>query len=359
MNETIRSTHRRPLLAWSLAAAGLVAVWAAPASAQDKVILAGYGGSIEKLMTDTVIPAFEEATGIEVTYVVGTAMGNYSKVLAAKNAPEIDVYWSNGLTHAAGKQLGLYDALDPEIVTNLDQVFNAARDPDDIGVSSYVLATGIEYNTDAFEEAGIPAPTSWNDLWRPELKGKVALYNFNVAYSQDLIVILSRLNGGSEEDVQPGLDKLKALVADGNVSSFVATPAELDNIMAQGQAWVTVNGSTRAYIMKDSGAPIDFVFPDEGAGFFNNYFDVVKGAPNPEAAQILVNYLIGEEAQALISEGLIVAPVNRNVAVSPELAERVPDGDAELEKLIVIDRQAMNANLDDWADRWNREVEAQ
>ena len=104
-----------------------------------------------------------------------------------------DVYWSNELTHAAGKQQGLYEKLDPKIVTNLPDIIDIARDPDGIGSGIYMIATGLHYNSQAFREAGIPKPSSWEDLWNPRLKGKVALYSFDVAYSQDLLVLLTHI----------------------------------------------------------------------------------------------------------------------------------------------------------------------
>ena len=108
------------------------------------------------------------------------------------------------------------------------------------------------------------------------MKGKVALYSFDVANSQDLLVLLTKLAGGTERDVRPGHEKLKALRSSGNLVMFASSPAELDNMLVQGQAWMTVNGSARAYIRKDKGAPIDFAFPKEGAGYFTNYFEILR-----------------------------------------------------------------------------------
>jgi putative spermidine/putrescine transport system substrate-binding protein len=224
-------------------------------------------------------------------------------------------------------------------------------------VGSHVQVTGFQYNSQKFREAGIPAPTSWNDLSDPRLKGKVALYNFSVAYSQDLIVLLTKIAGGTEKNVQPGIDKIKALRNSGNLVSFASSAAELDNMLIQGQAWISVNGGPRAYILKDRGAPIDFAVPKEGGGFFTNYFDVVKGAPHPKAAQLLVNFLISPEVQLVIAQDVVAAPINRKVTVPDSLKDRIPMGEEQLSKLIRIDRAEMNRQLDHWADLWNREVE--
>jgi putative spermidine/putrescine transport system substrate-binding protein len=214
---------------------------------EKEVVLAGYGGTIEQF-TRKMIAEFEKQTGIHVNLVVGTALSNYSKVLATKERPEIDIYWSNGLTHAGGKQLGRYEKLDPKLVTNLPDVFALAKDPDGFGVASYVTDEGLQYNVDEFKKAGLAPPTSWFDLWDPKFKGKVALYSFKIAFSQDLLALMARLTGGDENNVDKALAKIKELKTSGNAVVFANTPAEMDNIMVQGQAWLTYNVALRALI---------------------------------------------------------------------------------------------------------------
>lgn len=360
--ETKSMTQTRGFAARLAALAAAVCLcWsgaALAADAEDTVVFAGYGGTLEQFLRNTILPSFEKATGIKLQLVIGTALSNYAKVVASRSNPEIDVYWSNELTHAAGKQQGLYARLDPAVVTNLPDVIDIARDPDDIGVASYLLANGIEYNTKALADAGIPAPRSWNDLWDPRLKGKVALYSFGIAYSQDLLAIMTRLAGGKETDIKPGLEKIKSLRTIGNLARFATTPAEMDNMLVQGQAWVTVNGSTRAFILNDKGAPISFSFPKEGAGFFTNYLDPVKNAPHPMAAQVFINFLLRPDIQLEIAKETVAAPINRKVAVPADLARKIPYGDEQLKNLIHIDRVVMNRDLDNWAEQWNREIES-
>lgn len=359
-----RTRSKRFHLTCALAALSVAAAFAfAPAAraqsagAENEVVLAGFGGTLEQFTRKDIIPAFEQATGIKVKYVVGTALSNFSKIVASRANPEIDVYISNELTHVAGKQQGLYEKLDPKVVTNLADVLDLGKDPDNIGVVSYFLGTGLHYNTKALADAGIPAPTSWNDLWDPRYKGKVALYSIGVAYSQDLLALLTRLDGGNEKNIRPGLEKVKQLKSIGNVAMFASSPAELDNMLVQGQAWIAVNGSPRAFILKERGAPIDFAFPKEGAGFFSNYFDVVKNAPHPKAAQLLVNFLISPEIQLLYAKNTVAAPINRKVVLPDGLKSMVPSRDEDIRKMIRIDRAEMNRQLDSWTEMWNREVE--
>lgn len=355
---TRRGVVMRALALFALAVAVPGTGMAQTAGAEAEVVLGAYGGTYEQFMRKEIIPAFEKASGIKIKIVIGTALSNYAKVVASRANPELDVYWSNELTHAAGKQQGLYEKLDPKVVTNFADVYTASKDPDGIGVASHIQVTGFQYNSKAFRDAGIPAPTSWNDLFDPRLKGKVALYDFSVAYSQDLLVLLTRVAGGTEKDIRPGLERIKTLKSSGNLAMFASSPAELDNMLIQGQAWITVNGSPRAYILKDRGAPIDFAAPKDGAGFFTNYFDVVKNAPHPRAAQILVNFLISPETQLVIARDVVATPINKKVVIPASLKGRIPVGDDQLNKLVRIDRVEMNRQLDNWADLWSREVEA-
>jgi putative spermidine/putrescine transport system substrate-binding protein len=205
-DQRIRVTRRASLAMAASLAAGY-GLRARPGHAQTprtegEVVFAGYGGTFEQFIRNDIIPVFERTTGIKMKLVVGTALSNFAKVMAARNSPEIDVYWSNELTHEAGKQQGLYEKLDLAVMTNLPDIVDSAKDADNVGVASYVMATGIQYNSKVFADAGMPAPAAWSDLWNPRLKGKIALYTFNVAYSQDLLAILTRLAGGTEKGHQ-------------------------------------------------------------------------------------------------------------------------------------------------------------
>jgi putative spermidine/putrescine transport system substrate-binding protein len=339
------------------AAAMALGASAHSAAAQEQIVLASYGGTIEQFMRGTAIPEFEKATGIKVVYVVGTALSNYSKVLATKGRPEIDIYWSNDITHLTGKLQGLYDKLDPNIVTNLPDVLDFARDPDGIGVASHISSTGIQYNTKKFKEAGWEPPTSWMDLWDPKYKGRVALYSIGVLYSQEFLGVMTRVLGGNENDIGPAIKKIKALRDTNGVVAFPTSPADMDNVMVQEQAWITTNASIRTLALKQRGSVLEYVTPKEGAALFSVNFEVVKGAPNPTGAQKFINHMIGADMQTKAMAGMGYAPVNKKVTIPPEWENYMPSVKT-IDSYIRLDRKVMNAHLDEWIETWNREIES-
>ena len=143
----------------------------------------------------------------------------------------------------------------------------------------------------------------------------------------------------------------------GNLAIMVPTPAELDNLVTQGTAWVTVTGSSRSFPLKNRGAPIELAYPKEGAIALAVVLDVIKNAPHPNAAQALVNHLLSDDSQAILAkEGF--GPLNKNVKLAADLAGDVPYGLERMNSLVSLDRGKMNAKLDEWNELWAREIEA-
>ena len=348
------TSHRRAALVvavalgLSLGAAGL------PAQTREVVFL-GFGGTHERNMKDRVLPPFERKHNVKVVYVTGTMAANFARVQAQKGRPEADVLWNNDLVHVVGKRMGLFEKLDPARVTNLKDVYDVARDPESIGVMQGFQAEGLQYNTKVFRDRGWSAPTSWYDLWKPEFKGRVGVYAGTNAYTQYFIPMLARLEGGDERNVDPAFRKLRDLAP--SAPTFPAAPAELDNLLKQGEVWIAFNGSSRVYELAVAGFPTDFVYPKEGALIFGNWFDVVKGAPHPELAQELVNYLIAAEAQEQFARHVFFGPINRQTKLDPEVAKKVPFGPDQVGRMVKLDFVAMNETVAKWTERWNKEIE--
>ena len=82
-----------------------------------------------------------------------------------------------------------------------------------------------------FDSAKVPPVTSVNDLLKPEYKGKVALNGdptqAGAAFSGVLMVALSQ--GGSADDIAPGVEFFRKLKAAGNFLPVDPTPATVES----------------------------------------------------------------------------------------------------------------------------------
>jgi putative spermidine/putrescine transport system substrate-binding protein len=139
------------------------------------------------------------------------------------------------------------------------------------------------------------------------VQGRVGLYAGTNAYMQYFIPLLARLEGGNERNTEAAFRRLRDLAP--AVPTFPVSPAELDNLIKQGEVWIATNGSSRVYELQAAGFPTDFVYPKEGAVVFGNWFDVLKARSSGGGGE-LVNFLIGARPGSLLG-AVFFAPINR------------------------------------------------
>lgn len=324
------------------------------ASTPKTLVVAGYGGSFEKGMKETIIPAFEKKFNAKITYVTGNSTDTLAKLQAQKDKPQMDVAFMDDGPQAQAKGFGLLAPLDKGKVANLSSVYDLAKDPDNVGVGIGIVATGLSYNTKTFSEKGWATPTSWNDLGRPEFKGKLVLPSIVNTYGVHMLVMLAKANGGSEKNIEPGFAKLKQVAQ--NAVTFDKT-ADVSNYFMQGETVASAWSTSRTYTLKAGKFPIDFVYPKEGAVALFAMTNVVKNAPNPDLAQEFVNFVLSDETQQTIAKTVFFGPVNKNVKLDQDTASKVVYGVENVNKLVKMDWATINQNRAAWTERINKEIE--
>jgi putative spermidine/putrescine transport system substrate-binding protein len=324
-----------------------------PSAAPNALVIAGYGGSYEEAFKQSVIPGFEKTCSCKVSYIAGSSTDTVAKLKAQQGAPQIDVALIDDGVQNQAVQAGLLAKLDPKTVTNLANVIDIARLPDDIGVGFSLNATGIAYNTDYYAKNGLPAPKKLADLEDAKLKGKLVMPSITQTYGLGALLIAAKVGGGSESAIDPGFAGIKKVAA--NAVTFDTT-ADVSNYFLQGQAVATVWGNSRVQMLAKKGFPIEFVYPEEGALPLIATVNVVNKAPHADLAQKFVNTLLEPAAQRAMAESNYNGPTVKGVTLDPALAERVVGQDraAELRKL---DWALINKNRSAWTDRWNKEIE--
>jgi len=328
---------------------------AVPASAQQQLVLACYGGGIERYMRDYVIPGFEREYNARVVYLAGKSSDTLARLQAQRNNPQVDVVCLDDGPQAQAISFGLLAKNDPNVVTHLRDLYDFAKNPHDIGAAWGVLTLGLVYNEEALARRGIEPPRSWNDLLRPEFAGHVAVDSISTTYGLHLLIMLARANGGGEHDIEPGFVKMKQLAP--SVIDF-GTTADVSPYFLQEDAWVGVwtNMEANAFVAH-SGFPMRFVYPDEGGPAVMATVSVVAGAPNPGLAQQFVNYMLSPQVQYTIATELFFGPVNRTVVVPADIAEKITYGEEAVAKVINVDWDLINQHRAAWTDRWNKEIE--
>jgi putative spermidine/putrescine transport system substrate-binding protein len=345
-------------IGWSHAvlSAALVAACvgaAPPAWAQEKTLYFGaYGGSFETIMRQKVLPAFEAAHGVHIVFVAGNSTDTLAKLQATKGHPDLDVIVVDDGPMYQAKSLGFCAKLQPG--PSYAQIYDLAKMGDD-AVATGVVATGIGYDARAFAKLGWAPPSSWAELADAKYKGKLAMPAIDNTYGLQALIEYARLNGGGIEAIDPGFKFMAEKIAP-NMRAFESSPGRMSELFQSGEIVAAIWGSGRVNALADSGFPIKFVYPKEGALALFTAGCVVKGAHDEAMGQAFLDYLLSPDVQRALAEAGN-GPVNKTVQLPPEIAARMPYGPADVGKLVTFDWSKINPQRDAWTKRWAREIE--
>nr|WP_233235747.1 ABC transporter substrate-binding protein [Bordetella sp. LUAb4] len=344
---------KHPLyLALSVALAG--AAMASPAHAEDRLVIAGYGGSFEDILRKDLFPVFEKQHNVKIDYVAGNSTNTLARLQAQKSNQEIDVAIIDDGPMYQAIALGFCA---PIADLPKDDLYPAARYKDDKAVAIGIVATGIMYNKKVFAEKKWAAPTSWDDLKDPKYKGVLVIPPLNNTYGLHALVQYARANGGGERKIDPGFKVFKDQVGP-NVLVYEPSPGKMTELFSSGQALIAVWGSGRAKSFADTGFPVGFAYPREGAyALLSSVCPIAKPKTNP-LAQAFVTYMMTPEVQTKLGDAYGYGPVNKKATYKedPNAPVQLPAGKVA-QDLIVVDWDTVNQNRDDWNKRWTREIE--
>ena len=332
-------------------ALALVSAFAAQAQ-QKQLYVAGYGGTFEQTMRKEIIPAFEAKHGVKVEYVAGNSTDTLAKMQAQKANQQIDVAIVDDGPMFQAIQLGFCAPIQGMAAAD---IHDSAQFKDNQAVGIGLVGTGIMYNTKVFKEKGWAAPTSWNDLKDPKFKKLLVIPPINNTYGLHTLVQFARMNGGGEKSIEPGFKVMKDQI-NPNVLAYEPSPGKMTELFQSGQAVIAVWGSGRVASFANTGFPVDFVYPKEGAlTLLAAACPVAKPNASPLAHEF-VKAMIAPDFQAVLAKEYGYGPVNKKAKIDEASLKMAPVGERAA-KLKNVDWDVINDKRDEWTKRWNREVE--
>jgi putative spermidine/putrescine transport system substrate-binding protein len=318
------------------------------------MVVYGGAGQIEDAVNQHVLPAFEEEFNADVTYVGIGAAEVLGRSLAQRGSPEASLTISNDLTAVSGHREGLWQPLDRDQIPMLDEIRQSAIGNDEHSVSLGSMAIGIAYNPEVFEEEGWDPPTSWEDLFRDEYAGQVVQYDITFGFTPPMLAAWNLHLGGDYENWEPVMDRFRE--NRDKIGRFAPVAADWEQEFQQGTAVIGMTSSQRAGSAWEAGVPVQFAeLPEEGAPALDIHAKIPEGAPEPELAAELLNYLLSPEGQYDYTRTIYYIPVHPDVELPSEVAERIPDFD-EVEEFVQVDYGAIDDNLETMTQIWERDI---
>jgi len=342
-----------------LAAVSLLGLMAAPqmagtAMAQQRLVVAAYGGSYEKVMREQVIPPFEKANNVQVDYLAGNSTDSLARLQAQKGNQQIGVVVLDDGPMYQAISLGFCQQVKDKAAQ--DALYPIAVLSGGKALGTGFGFTGLAWNEKLFKERNLPPPTSWKDLTRADLEQRISIPGIDNTYGVHTLVMMARINGGSEKEIDPGFRAMREKV-NPNVLAYESSPGKMSEMFQSGEIWMAVWGSSRARAMQLAGFPMGFIAPQEGGVALMTATCAVEGNPTPELAQKFVSHMVSPEVEAIFSKEYGSGPTNRNTKLPPEVASTVIYGEEQVGKLIALDWETINAKRMEWTRRWQREVE--
>lgn len=220
------------------------------------------------------------------------------------------------------KEQGL---LAPYKVTTWDSI-SGLKDPDGYFYTDYNGVLVFEINLDVVKDV----PQDWKELLDPKYKGQIALAGDPRASNQaaQTVYAAAIANGGSLDNVQPGLEFFKELNAKGNLLPLIANTGSI----AKGETPITFQWNYLALANAESfngNPPLEIVYP-KSVNWGGFYLQAISAyAPHPAAARLWQEFLYSDEGHTIWMKGYCAPArlgdmVQRGV-VSDDLKSKLPD----------------------------------
>lgn len=292
----------------------------------------------------------EDHPDIKINWVRDSTGVITARLLAEKENPQADVVWGlAGTSLLLLKNEGMLTPYAPEGLEKLSPKF---RDRDEtpswVGMDAWMAAVCV--NTIEAEKNNLPMPTSWQDLTKPVYRGHVVMPNPNSSGTGflDVSAWLQLMGQDKGWEFMDGLHQ--------NISRYTHSGSKPCKMAASGETSIGVSFAFRGARLKEKGAPLELVFPEEGLGWEVEATAIVDGTDKLEAAQTLVDWSITRQAMEMYNEGYAIVAM-------PGVAQPVEHFPANAEALIIDNDFGWAASnreaiLTEWARRYDGKSEA-
>jgi iron(III) transport system substrate-binding protein len=203
------------------------------------------------------------------------------------NINNADVVNSSDAAHyIIWKREGL---LAPYVPEDVAAYYNDNTDPEGYYATWRATLSPIGYNTKYVKAAD--APKSFADLLSPKWKGMMV--KGHPGYSGTILTATFEISRDLGWDYLQKLGQQKIM----QVQSSTEPPKKL----ALGERPIMADGNEyNLFTLKESGQPVDVIYPSEGTPFIASPSAVMAKAPHPNAARLFQSFLFTAETQQLL-----------------------------------------------------------
>lgn len=271
--------------------------------------------SEDQVFSEPILRGFEKETGIKVKAVYDTeeakSTGAMNRLIAEKNNPQADVYWANEPIRAEVlKQKGISA---PYASLNEKDIPAVFKDPDGYWTGFSARARVLIVNNSVKNK-----PETILAYTDTRWKGKSVITNPLFGTTTSEMAALFTIWG--DEQAKKFMMAMKR-----NSVAISTNNGESADFVAAGQHAFSLVDSDDAVNRMRQGKSVTMVYPDQGENGIGcfivpNAAVLIKGAPHPEAARRLIDYLLSRETERKLAfADCAQIPLHPGVQTPPEL----------------------------------------
>jgi putative spermidine/putrescine transport system substrate-binding protein len=280
---------------------------------------------------------------VEMTY---NDLGSAATVIAlekARNRPQADTayYFAASAVDAVAK-----DVVAPFKPVNFDKLPDVFRHPEGKWFTIHSLTIAFVVNTKLVKNV----PQSWADLLKPEYKNTVVYLDPRSAgVGQVMTFAAAYGNGGSVDNVMPGIEYLGKLHKAGNVLRVIGTTPYAQFVKGEIPIWISYeNDGLKAKYTDGLGDNVAVVIPKEGSVAAPYGISLVKNGPNPNAGKLWLNFIMSDTGQGIFAQGF-VRPSVPGIKLPDNVVDKLPPA-PQVKPLDVQKAAAKKGEIDtNWA----------
>ena len=310
----MRITRRRSLgLIAGTAAANLAAPGDAHAQTARELVIITYPGKLSEPHRWLADQLEARHPGLKIRLVPSDSQDVVAQIKAAQGYSPFDAMPNDEPPHLIGVQEGYIEKRRDGALKNLGAVYpDLIAKSQGFGVPATYSLVGIAYNTSMIKTP----PASWADLWKPEYKGKIGIARTSSNLGLATLAIAAKSFGGSEDALDIGWDRLKALEP-----KAARSPAILTQLLEREEIAIAPLWNNNTAAAAEKGLPIGFVMPKPGAIAILSFFSGLAKTRHPELIDEWLDGILSPAYQARAAASpYFFGPTVRGVSV-PDAAK--------------------------------------
>lgn len=299
--------------------------------------------TLDEPIAQKLYSAFEAETGVHINFVRLSTGEAAARIETERNNPQASLWVGGvGLGHIQAKKKGLTE---PYIPQGSEEIPAQFKDAENYWTGLYLGVLCLVANKNKAKELGISAPSSWEDLLQPKLKGQLQFANpgtSGTAYT--IITTLISLYG--EEKAFEFLKKVHA-----NISQYPRSGTAPAKNAVLGETAVAVGyAHDNIRLINENKAPLDITFPKEGSGYEIASVSLLKGAKQPVLAKKLYDWLYTKKAVQILADFYVVPLLSKGIQL------REHSVDPQKVKLVHTNIEWDGQNKDRLVEKWNDRI---